>query len=485
MLITRKQPSWIPPGANYAFDFLQSRFYGGNMTLKANAADPTSLGNDNGAYGTLSAINPYTPQRNGILYQGKPIQNRITDLGLFAERAATNFCLYCRDLTITQSLTVTVLTGTFQNNETVTATVGGAGAYILSYSTATVFAIRNGTGTFTGTLTGGTSGATATISASVSIWTQTSVMAALNQAGADASVSTATLLTAGASPCTILQSITATSNTVTFSAYIKRITGTGTVKITVDGGSTYTDVTALINSAGYSWVQLSAIQTVTNPNCGIQLGTSGDQVAVDFCQMERCNTVGLKATTPLITTSATSSRANAPIFFGLSNPAGAGQRIVTNIFSVGAWAMIMSFNGDGTLAGTPAGGPAILASDMANPATLLGGNGCVLGIGAAHPTVNSGNNGRGNWNIAGISCSGQGVTYCLNGGVVSAVNTGNPPSLNPGATHFNIGNNGSGTFDFTLNGSIGGMAIWASELSQAQLSEYTNLTSGFGYFVPH
>ena len=64
--------------------------YGGVVTVKANSEDNLSLATDGGAY---IGFNPYTPTRSGILYQGKPAQIRITDLGLFVERSSTNVCL--------------------------------------------------------------------------------------------------------------------------------------------------------------------------------------------------------------------------------------------------------------------------------------------------------------------------------------------------------------------------------------------------------
>jgi len=85
--------------------------------------------------------------------------------GLLIEESRTNGLRYSEAF-MTQALTVTGVSGTFANGETVTATGGGTGTYISADSTATVYAIYNGTGAFSGTLTGGTSGATATISSS-------------------------------------------------------------------------------------------------------------------------------------------------------------------------------------------------------------------------------------------------------------------------------------------------------------------------------
>lgn len=106
-----------------------------------------------------------------------------------------------------------------------------------------------------------------------------------------------------ANNATILQQFTLASAARSFSAYVKRKTGTGTISITRDGGSNWTDITSQINSSTFT--RVSILNTsVTNPNCGFKLGTSGDEIIVDCCQDE----AGVNASTPIITTSATVTR---------------------------------------------------------------------------------------------------------------------------------------------------------------------------------
>lgn len=106
-----------------------------------------------------------------------------------------------------------------------------------------------------------------------------------------------------ANNATILQQFTMASAARSFSAYVKRKTGTGTISITRDGGSNWTDVTSQINSSTFT--RVSILNTsVTNPNCGFKLGTSGDEIIVDCCQDE----AGVNASTPIITTTATVTR---------------------------------------------------------------------------------------------------------------------------------------------------------------------------------
>lgn len=202
---------------------------------------------------------------------------------LLESSPATNIALHSRDLTITHQLTVTGGAGIFTDGETVTATGGGTGTYVLANSTATLFSIRGGSGTFTGTLTGGSSAATKTISSVATVWVRTTMSAARTQTGADGIANKATLLTATAGNATLLQAITLASSSRRGSAYVKRITGSGTVEMTTNGGSTWVALT--LSAATYIRLPITAA-TVTNPSVGFRIVTNGDAIAVDYFQNE-------------------------------------------------------------------------------------------------------------------------------------------------------------------------------------------------------
>jgi hypothetical protein len=113
-------------------------------------------------------------------------------------------------------------------------------------------------------------------------WTATNVTAVKDQTGADGVASSASKITASADNGTILQAITATAATRTTSAYVKRITGSGTVELTQNGGTTWTAVTVT-----NSWTRVNLVAAaVTNPSVGFRLGTNGDSIAVDYVQCE-------------------------------------------------------------------------------------------------------------------------------------------------------------------------------------------------------
>lgn len=136
-------------------------------------------------------------------------------------------------------------------------------------------------------------------------WTKSGSMTATKDVtGLDGVVNSATRLTAGASDQTILQSITLGASTRATSFYLKRITGTGTVEITDDGGGNWIDVTAAIAAGGAGWSRHYNARNQSNPNVGIRIRTSGDEVAFDCGQVE----VDAYPSSPIITTSSAVTR---------------------------------------------------------------------------------------------------------------------------------------------------------------------------------
>lgn len=121
---------------------------------------------------------------------------------------------------------------------------------------------------------------------------------AKDQTGIDGVANSASSFTAGADNATVLQTLGLGSASRTYSVFLKRLTGTGTVSITPDG----TNYTTVVLTAAWQRFQVNA--TVV-PIIGIKLATTGDAVAVDINQDE----TGAFATSPIITTNATVTRA--------------------------------------------------------------------------------------------------------------------------------------------------------------------------------
>jgi len=132
------------------------------------------------------------------------------------------------------------------------------------------------------------------------VWVKTSITAAKNAVGADGTVSGATTLTATAASGTVLQALVNVSQSRIFSAYIRRVTGTGAIQLTTNGGTNWTTVTI---TSGYTQVACAA-QTVLNGSVGVRMAVSGDVIEVDFTQGE----IGPVATSAIPTTTTSATR---------------------------------------------------------------------------------------------------------------------------------------------------------------------------------
>jgi hypothetical protein len=144
-------------------------------------------------------------------------------------------------------------------------------------------------------------------------WTKTNITAAKDQTGIDGIASSASKITATAGNGTCLQAITLASSSRMQTAYVKRITGSGTINMTTDNGSTWTAITVTSTTA-WSRVSIPA-QTVTNPTIGFRIVTNGDAIAVDFVQ----NETGPVATSPIPTTTAAVTRSTDTLVFALTD----------------------------------------------------------------------------------------------------------------------------------------------------------------------
>lgn len=134
-------------------------------------------------------------------------------------------------------------------------------------------------------------------------WVKTTMTTALTSTGICGQASAATRLTATAGNATCLQTFTMASAARTFSAYVKRITGTGTINITRDNGTSWTDITSLISTVDYTRVNIPGT-SVTNPTCGFRIVTNGDAIDVDYCQDE----AGVFQSNPISTTTTAVTR---------------------------------------------------------------------------------------------------------------------------------------------------------------------------------
>lgn len=114
-------------------------------------------------------------------------------------------------------------------------------------------------------------------------WSKTNITAVKDATGNDGLSSGASTLTATAANGTVFQVITLGSAEYTYSVDVRRKTGAGTIEITDDGGSTFTDITSSLTS---SYVRFQITTTQANPSIGFRIVTSGDEIEVDYNQLE-------------------------------------------------------------------------------------------------------------------------------------------------------------------------------------------------------
>jgi hypothetical protein len=116
-------------------------------------------------------------------------------------------------------------------------------------------------------------------------WGATNMTVAKSATGIDGSANSATTLTATDAAATVLHVLAAAASSRTYSAFIRRVTGTGTVKL-VQNTTKTSDLSSSLNTLTYTRVSLNASVDVTTAGYGIELGTSGDVIEVDFNQFE-------------------------------------------------------------------------------------------------------------------------------------------------------------------------------------------------------
>ena len=167
-------------------------------------------------------------------------------------------------------------------------------------------------------------------------WTASNVTVAKDQTGADGVANSASSLTATAGNGTVLQAITLASSARYQSAYVKRLTGSGTINMTMDNGTTWTAI-----SPTSSWTALEIpTQTLANPTVGFRIVTSGDAIAVDYVQNEN----GAFRSSAIPTTSASVTRAADSLSFPYTQTTFSALIETINIGNISNGARLLSNN---------------------------------------------------------------------------------------------------------------------------------------------
>src|SRR6185369_3655726 len=125
----------------------------------------------------------------------------------------------------------------------------------------------------------------------------------------DGTPAAATSLVATTPNATILQRIVDDASVQRQqSAFVKRLSGSGPIEMTMDGGTTWANV-----RVANTWTRVSIpAQTLANPTVGLRLVNRGESIAVDCVQNEKLTggRAGLSAvSSPITTTAASAERA--------------------------------------------------------------------------------------------------------------------------------------------------------------------------------
>lgn len=136
-------------------------------------------------------------------------------------------------------------------------------------------------------------------SRNLAAWTLASASATLTATGLDGSANSASRLSATSANGRCYQVAGIVGTSCVWSVYVRRVSGTGTVRLSVDNFASTTVV-----SVTASWTRVQMVG-VTGSHIGIQIDTSGDVIEVDCCQLE---STGVLPSSPIITTGATVTR---------------------------------------------------------------------------------------------------------------------------------------------------------------------------------
>lgn len=134
-------------------------------------------------------------------------------------------------------------------------------------------------------------------------WAKVTMTTAMTSTGPDGVANSATRLTAAGALSTILQLYVAAASTRTWSVWMRRVTGTGTIKL-FQGATKTADLASSLNASTYVRIEQAVSVDVTLLGVGIEIGTDTDAVDVWCGQFE----AGIMASSPIPTTTVAVTR---------------------------------------------------------------------------------------------------------------------------------------------------------------------------------
>jgi hypothetical protein len=115
-------------------------------------------------------------------------------------------------------------------------------------------------------------------------WTDTNIIRNTTAALAPDGTNSALRVTAGNDNATVIRNVAVGSdNTRTFSIYLRRVSGSGLIQFTFDGGSSWTTITQSITN---TWSRFILFTNFTNHRVGLRIVTTGDSIELWGSQLE-------------------------------------------------------------------------------------------------------------------------------------------------------------------------------------------------------
>jgi hypothetical protein len=289
-------------------------------------------------------------------------------------------------------------------------------------------------------------------------WVAANATTAKDATGIDGIANSASTLTATATNGRVLQTLVLAAAARSYSVYLKRKTGTGTVSITRDGGTTWTNITSQINSTTWSRVKIENT-SVINPVLGIRLTTAADAVFVDGNQDEDSAfaTSYIPTTSAAVTRAAESSNFSAgPAFANFFN-----REAGAIYFETECYQRAVSSNSFGLLESGSSYIDGTITSTNIN---------CTMFNGLTTRSVIVSDTTTG---VKRYACTYRSdVLYgCLGGGLVASNIGALTPSVNPTSLRIGYGVSAS-----RLNGYLRRLTFWNREISQAMLASLSGRT---------
>ncbi len=265
--------------------------------------------------------------------------------------------------------------------------------------------------------------------------------------------------------------------TFTASCWMKRVTGSGAISLSMDN-SAFTNIAGSLSTTRYTQVSLPPSSAPTSFYIAIKLATATDAVAVDFCQLENNDSA---ATSPMNSVAATTTRGDEISTFGTPGTNfNAGANVISAITFGTPFSIYIAYSGNFS---TTESHGLFVAGGGTNSFQIAGaaGGGAVTGQNNGVSTVSVAtdttgllvNNGTGALNKVVYGSDGTHSFICVNGGYTSgavAIRSTTTPN-----SHITLGNNGSNLLP--LNGYVKEEGIWTRALTQGECQKFSTVTN--------